>query len=155
MTPASGPSTTSTVLPTTTVAAMTSTTTTTTTVLRLATTTTTSTTVPKPTTTTTTTVPKTTTTTTTITTTTTLPGANAAKPVEVIVEALNAVSIRYALSDGKWSNIDLTAGRVHTFKSRAGMKLEFSDGGAVNLVVNGKDRGVPGPVGKPFNFSSP
>ena len=32
---------------------------------------------------------------------------------------------------------------------------EFTDGGAVNVIVNGRDRGVPGTIGKPIKLTYP
>lgn len=82
------------------------------------------------------------------TTTTTLYGpttTSTTKPplrsTEVIVEALNKVTISYQLSDGKMESIDLNADQVHTFKSKGIMTMEISDGGSVSIIVNGRDRG--------------
>lgn len=82
------------------------------------------------------------------TTTTTIPP----KTVEVIIEALNKVSIKFATSPGQWQTVDLEADQVHIFKSKTGLDLEISDGGAVSIVVNGKDRGVQGIIGKPLKL---
>ncbi len=109
--------------------------------------------------TTTTTIPKTTTTTTTLpksttTTSTTLPASAAGKPNEIIVEALNKVTIRYSLNNGKTDTLELNPDQVHTFKSKV-IQMEISDGGAVNIIVNGRDRGVPGTIGKSLKLSYP
>lgn len=127
-----------------------STTTTTTLVTKVPATTTTTTLKPLPVTTSTSTS---TTTITTSTTTTTL-----AKNVltEVIVEALNQVKIRFSLNAGqKWESLELAADKVHTFRSNSNIQLEISDGGAVNVILNGRDRGVPGTIGKPIKLSYP
>jgi len=79
----------------------------------------------------------------------------AQRPAEVIVEALNKVSIKYSLSEGKWETLELQADQVHTFKSRTGVKLEVSDGGSISVIVNGRDRGVPGKIGQSINLSYP
>jgi cytoskeleton protein RodZ len=116
-------------------------------------TTTTSTTMKPTTTTTTVTVTTTTTavkTTTTTTTTTTLPGK---KVVEVIVEALNTVNIKYALGDNPAQTLDMAADQVHTFKGRGKITLEVSDGGAISVIVNGRDRGVPGTIRQPIKLT--
>lgn len=95
----------------------------------------------------------TTTTTSPSTTTTTL--AKAAS-IEVIIEALNKVTIRFTLTNGQnWETIELNPDQVHTFRSRSGVLLEVSDGGAVNVIVNGRDRGVPGTIGKPLKLKYP
>lgn len=75
------------------------------------------------------------------------------KPVELIVEALDTVEIEYASPSGKPQKIKLTAEQVHTFKSRSGLKINFSNGGAVNLILNGKDIGIPGDLGQPIKLS--
>lgn len=142
--------------PTTTVpsviATVTTTTTTTTTTKPSVTTTTlrpTTTTVRQTTTTTLTSLPSTTTTTSS-TTTTTRPKTN-----EVILEALNKVSVRYSISEGKWETLEMAADQLHTLKARGQIQLEVSDGGAINVIVNGRDRGVPGSIGKPIKVTYP
>ncbi|KYG66634.1 transcriptional regulator [Bdellovibrio bacteriovorus] len=84
---------------------------------------------------------------------TTTPTPKEAKPVELIVEALDTVEIEYASPSGKPQKIKLSAEQVHTFKSRSGLKINFSNGGAVNLILNGKDIGIPGDLGKPIKLS--
>lgn len=86
------------------------------------------------------------------TTTTTVPKA---LQTEVIVEALNNVTIKSTMPGGSQRTIELTADQIHTFKSRSTVVLEISDGGAVNLIVNGKDRGVPGAIGTPLKITLP
>lgn len=96
--------------------------------------------------------PTATTTTVSSTTTTAVRAAN----TEVILEALNRVSIRFTLNGGqKWESLELNPDQVHTFRSRTGVQLEISDGGAVNVIVNGRDRGVPGTIGKPLKVKYP
>lgn len=51
--------------------------------------------------------------------------------------------------------IRLGADQVQTFKAKRNVILRFSDGGAVNLIVNGSDRGVPGDLGKPTRVELP
>lgn len=75
------------------------------------------------------------------------------KPVELIVEALDAVEIEYAAPNGNPQKIKLSAEQVHTFKSKSGLKINFSNGGAVNLIHNGKEIGIPGDLGKPVKLS--
>lgn len=75
------------------------------------------------------------------------------KPVELIVEALDAVEIEYASASGKPQKIKLSSEQVHTFKSKRGLKINFSNGGAVNLILNGKDIGIPGDLGKPIKLA--
>jgi cytoskeleton protein RodZ len=75
------------------------------------------------------------------------------KPVELIVEALDTVEIEYSSPNGKPQKIKLSAEQVHTFKSKSGLKINFSNGGAVNLIMNGKELGIPGDLGKPIKLS--
>ncbi|WP_415061738.1 helix-turn-helix domain-containing protein [Bdellovibrio sp.] len=79
--------------------------------------------------------------------------AEANKPVELIVEALDTVEIEYSAPNGKPQKIKLSAEQVHTFKSKSGLKINFSNGGAVNLILNGKEIGIPGDLGKPIKLS--
>jgi cytoskeleton protein RodZ len=100
------------------------------------------------------------TTTSTTTTTTSAAGATTttlkSASTEVIVEALNRVKIHFSLNDRqKWSDIELSPDQVHTFRTKTTMDLEISDGGAVNLIVNGRDRGVPGTIGRPIKLTYP
>ncbi|WP_413582974.1 helix-turn-helix domain-containing protein [Bdellovibrio sp. HCB288] len=81
------------------------------------------------------------------------PTPEKAKPVELIVEALDTVEIEYASPSGKPQKIRLSAEQVHTFKSKSGLKINFSNGGAVNLILNGKELGIPGDLGKPIKLS--
>lgn len=81
------------------------------------------------------------------------PATDFSKPVELIVEALDAVEIEYSAPNGKPQKIKLSAEQVHTFKSKSGLKINFSNGGAVNLIHNGKDLGIPGDLGKPIKLS--
>lgn len=75
------------------------------------------------------------------------------KPVELIVEALDSVEIEYSAPNGKPQKIRLSSEQVHTFKSKSGLKINFSNGGAVNLILNGKEIGIPGDLGKPIRLS--
>ncbi len=75
------------------------------------------------------------------------------KPVQLIVEALDTVDIEYSAPNGKPQKIRLTAEQVHTFKSKSGLNISFSNGGAVNLILNGKEVGIPGDLGKPIKLS--
>ncbi len=75
------------------------------------------------------------------------------KPLEVIIEALDNVDIDYITKDGQIERIHLNAEQVHTFKSKSGIKLNISNGGAVDVIVNGKDLGIPGNLGKPVKLS--
>lgn len=76
-------------------------------------------------------------------------------PQEVIIEALDKVVVEYAIDGGPKNSISLLAEKIHTFKAKKNISLSFSDGGSVNLIHNGKDKGVPGNLGQPYVVSFP
>lgn len=76
-------------------------------------------------------------------------------PNEVIIEALNKVTIRYSFDGSKFETLELAADQLHTFKSKKQITLEVNDGGSISLIVNGRDKGVPGTIGKPITLSYP
>ena len=75
------------------------------------------------------------------------------KLVEVIVEANDAVEIEYSSSKTSPQKMVLKAEQIHTFKSRSGVRLKISNGGAVNIIMNGRDLGVPGAAGQPIQVT--
>lgn len=84
--------------------------------------------------------------------------AAAVKPIEgklteVIVEASQNVEIEYSSSKSSPQRLALKADQIHTFKSRSGVRLKISNGGAVNIIVNGKDLGAPGAAGQSVQVS--
>lgn len=81
--------------------------------------------------------------------------AVAGRAQEVVIEALNNVDIEAVLDNEPPRAVKLRADQIHTFKAKRKVILRFSDGGAVNLVVNGVDRGVPGDLGKPMKIDLP
>lgn len=83
------------------------------------------------------------------------PAETPARPTEVIVEASSPVKIKFDLGNGEQSTIELNAGDVHTFKSKNSITLDLSDGGAVNLIVNGRERGTAGNSGQPVQLRYP
>jgi cytoskeleton protein RodZ len=76
-------------------------------------------------------------------------------PQEVIIEALDKVVVEYAIDGGPKNSLALVAEKIHTFKAKKNITLSFSDGGSVNLIHNGKDKGVPGNLGQPVIVSFP
>jgi cytoskeleton protein RodZ len=71
------------------------------------------------------------------------------KNIELVIEAFETVEIEMTQSTGKVERIKMSPSQIQTFKTVSGVKLNISNGGAVNLIVNGKDLGVPGDLGKP------
>jgi len=68
---------------------------------------------------------------------------------EIIIEALDSVDIEFRIGSGDLQRMTLNPDQVHTIKANAQVRIDISDGGAVNITHNGRDRGVPGDLGKP------
>jgi cytoskeleton protein RodZ len=87
----------------------------------------------------------------------TVPATEAAeaRPQEVIIEALDRVVVEYSIDDKPKATLVLNPEKVHTFRGDKRVSLGFSDGGSINLIYNGKDKGVPGNLGKPLKLSFP
>jgi cytoskeleton protein RodZ len=83
------------------------------------------------------------------------PKPKAAKTQEIIIEALNDVDVDAQIDDEPSKKISLKGDQVQSIKARRKVILKFSDGGAVNLIVNGTERGVPGDLGKPTRVELP
>ncbi len=56
---------------------------------------------------------------------------------------------------GETKRVSLGPTQVHTIRSDSPMTLDLSDGGAVNIILNGRERGVPGDLGKPKTIRIP
>jgi cytoskeleton protein RodZ len=74
---------------------------------------------------------------------------------EIIIEALDKVTIKFTLGKGETSEVQLQPDEVHTIKTRGSVTLEVSDGGAIDIIINGRDTGVPGDLGKPKTIKIP
>ncbi len=79
----------------------------------------------------------------------------AGRTQEVIVEALDRIIVEYSIDDKAKATIVLSPEKVHTFRGDKKLQLSFSDGGSVNIIYNGKDKGVPGNLGKPLQMNFP
>lgn len=75
------------------------------------------------------------------------------KNIELVIEAFETVEIEMIQASGKVERIKMSPSQIQSFKTVSGVKLNISNGGAVNLIVNGKDLGVPGDLGKPKRVS--
>lgn len=75
------------------------------------------------------------------------------KPIEVIVEAKENVEIEYSSAKSNPQKLILKGDQIHTFKSRSGVRLKISNGGAVNVIVNGQDLGAPGATGQSIQLN--
>ena len=79
--------------------------------------------------------------------------ATKGKPIELIVEALENVEISYSTAGGTPQKVKLNGEQTHTFRSQSGLKLNISNGAAVNIILNGRDLGKPGDAGKPISLT--
>jgi cytoskeleton protein RodZ len=79
------------------------------------------------------------------------PGRNS----EVLIEALDQVDVEASIDGEAPRSIRLRPEQAQSIKVKKKVILNFSNGGAVNLIVNGIDRGVPGDLGKPMKVELP
>lgn len=77
------------------------------------------------------------------------------KAHEILIEALDNVDVDVQVDDEGTRKVKLRAEQVQNIKAKRKAILRFSDGGAVNLIVNGTERGVPGDLGKPIRVELP
>jgi cytoskeleton protein RodZ len=81
--------------------------------------------------------------------------APAGKSHEILIEALDQVDVEITVDGEAPRTIKLRGEQVQSIKVKRKAILKLSDGGAVNLIVNGTDRGVPGDLGKPTRVELP
>jgi cytoskeleton protein RodZ len=74
---------------------------------------------------------------------------------DVIIEALDNVDVEVSIDNEPAKTIKLKGDQVQSIKARKKIVLKLSDGGAINLIVNGTERGVPGDLGKPLRIELP
>jgi len=79
----------------------------------------------------------------------------APKPQEVILEVLDKVDVTIRIDGESAKKITLNPESVHTIKAKNEIQIELSDGGMVNVIHNGIERGVPGALGKPTKVKYP
>lgn len=73
----------------------------------------------------------------------------------MIIEALDSVDVEITIDNEAPKTIKLKGDQVQSIKAKKKIVLKISDGGAVNLIVNGIERGVPGDLGKPLRIELP
>jgi cytoskeletal protein RodZ len=73
---------------------------------------------------------------------------------EIILEAKSTVEVKFKIK-GEEKRVSLNANEVHTIRADQPVTLDLSDGGAVSIIFNGRDRGVPGDAGKPKTIKIP
>lgn len=81
--------------------------------------------------------------------------APAGKSHEILIEALDQVEIEVTADGENAKKFQLRGDQVQSIKIKRKATLKISDGGAVNIIVNGVDRGVPGDLGKPTRVELP
>ncbi len=81
------------------------------------------------------------------------PSPAAVKSV-IILEALDKVEVKFKIN-GQSRRLVLAPLEVHTVHADHSVVFELSDGGAVNLIVDGRERGPPGELGKPKQVTLP
>lgn len=75
--------------------------------------------------------------------------------MEVILESLGNVSVDYRIDGGESQSSKLTQDQIKVIRANSQVELNISDGGAVNIIRNGVDQGVPGTLGKPIKLKLP
>lgn len=80
--------------------------------------------------------------------------AGAGPTQEVIIEALDEVTITVTADGGGSKKVSLKPESVYTVKAKE-VVLEVSDGGLVNIIQNGIDKGNPGSLGKSAKVKYP
>lgn len=73
---------------------------------------------------------------------------------EIILEALDKVEVKFQVH-GQTKKLSLAPSQVHTIFADAPTTLDISDGGAVNIILNGRDKGPAGDLGKPKQIKIP
>ena len=75
--------------------------------------------------------------------------------IEVILESKGDVKVKYKIGSSEEQEILLNPNQFHTFRTKSALELGISDGGLVRVYLNGKDRGLSGPSGKPSRLKYP
>jgi cytoskeleton protein RodZ len=75
--------------------------------------------------------------------------AEAAVPQEVIVEALDVVIVKVSIDGTAAKEVNLNADQIQTFKAKRKIVLSTANGGAISIIHNGREVGVPGNLGQP------
>lgn len=81
------------------------------------------------------------------------PVVNSSRSQEVIVEAFDNIQIEFSIDGGEFKKESLSADQVRTLKGQRSIKFKVNNGGAVNIISNGRDLGVPTSLGQSFEKS--
>lgn len=82
-------------------------------------------------------------------------GDSALATQEIILEALDNVVVEFRVNKGQLQKVTLQPDQIHTIKAKGSVAIDLSDGGAVNIIHNGQERGVPGDLGVPKKVKIP
>lgn len=80
--------------------------------------------------------------------------ASKGKRHEIILEALDKVEVSFNLK-GETKKIPMSTGQVHTIVTDEPVSFDISDGGALNITDNGRDKGPAGDLGHRKQVSIP
>ncbi len=76
-------------------------------------------------------------------------------PQELIVEALDNTQLKFSIDKQNEIRVTLKASEIHVIKAARTIKITLADGGAVSIIHNGKQRGVPGDLGHTLTLNFP
>jgi cytoskeleton protein RodZ len=81
--------------------------------------------------------------------------APSAGPQEITIEALDTVKVDFSIDGGPVQSVSLEPEQKRKFSAKRSFTADVSDGGAISIIHNRKDRGVPGNLGQPIQLSFP
>jgi len=84
-----------------------------------------------------------------------VPTPEALVPQEIIIEALDKVTLKVTIDSKAPQEIQMSADQIQTFKAKGKIKIFTPDGGAISIIQNGFDLGVPGNLGQPKTMVFP
>lgn len=76
-------------------------------------------------------------------------------PQQIIIEALDNVEIRYQKDGEAEKTVRLKPEQILTLSADYKVSINVNDGGAVSVIRNGREIGVPGSLGKPAKLNYP
>ncbi len=75
--------------------------------------------------------------------------------LQLIIEALDNVTVTLQVGKTPPQTIQLVPQAVHTIKTNERVVISATDGGMIDIIKNGHDLGVPGQLGKPITLRYP
>jgi cytoskeleton protein RodZ len=86
---------------------------------------------------------------------TSTPKPEALVPQTVIIEALDKVTLKITIDNKAPQEVTMDGDQIQTFKAKGKIKVFTPDGGAISIIQNGFDLGVPGNLGQPKTMVFP